>query len=29
VVGHVLDGDEIGACRDLAVSLGCGDLRVR
>lgn len=29
VVGHVLDVDEIGACRDFAASLGCGDLRVR
>jgi TatD DNase family protein len=29
VVGHVLDGEEIDACRDLAASLGCDELRVR
>jgi TatD DNase family protein len=29
VVGHVLDGDEIDACRELAASLGCDELRVR
>lgn len=29
VVGHVLEMDEIDACRDLAESLGCHHLRVR
>ncbi len=29
VVGHVLDRDEIDACRELAASLGCDELRVR
>jgi hypothetical protein len=29
VVGHVLEADEIEACRDLAASLGSDRLRVR